>query len=252
MYLNTMTKTMLTGMGSMALCLGAAHAEALQNDAASWRFQATPYVWMTGLSGNLQVSPHIPTAHFSQSFSEVFDNLNAAAFLNGTARKGRYVLHADASYASVSDTAGLPLGLQAQAKLRQSSVTLSAGYNWQLSPSDSLDVMAGIRWWNLRASVQVAPLLQAQTKQNFVDPIVALRWHHQINPQWSSLLYTDVGGFSVGSRLTWQALAVLNYQVKDNFYLSAGYRQLNVDRRSHGQRLDFSLSGPILGATLRF
>ncbi|MBF6629982.1 MAG: hypothetical protein ITG01_02365 [Comamonas sp.] len=40
------------------------------------------------------------------------------------ARRGRYVLQADASYASFSSTTSLPLGLQARAKIRQSSLTL--------------------------------------------------------------------------------------------------------------------------------
>ena len=242
--------------GSLLLtCIGTAHADASMDaplDASAWRFQVTPYVWMTGLKGDLQLSPGLPNIHVSQPFSDVLSDLNAAAFLNGTARRDRYVLQADASYASVSSTTSLPLGLQARAKVRQSSLTLTGGYQWQPSPQDSLDAMLGVRGWHLRSSLQVAPLLSVHLSKSFVDPIVALRWRHQWNDRWSSLLYADAGGFGVGSESTWQVLATVNYQLRDSVYLSAGYRQLNVDYRNGSQSLNVRLGGPVLGATFRF
>lgn len=221
---------------------------------SAWRFQVTPYVWMTGLKGDLRLSPRLPTAHVSQSFSDVLSDLKAAAFLNGTARRDRYVLQADASYASVASHAQLPLGLQlqARAKVQQSSLTVTGGYQWQPSAQDSIDTMVGVRGWHLRSSLQVAPLLSERLSKSFVDPIVALRWRHQWSDRWSSLLYADAGGFGVGSESTWQVLATVNYQLRDKVYLSAGYRQLNVDYRSGNQRLDVRLGGPVLGATFQF
>lgn len=149
---------------------------------------------MTGLQGDIRPARHAPTAHVSQSFSDVLSDLDAAVFLNATARKGRHVLHADGSYTTLSDTASLPMGLKARAKVTQSALTLSGGYSWQLSPEGSLDVLAGVRWWSIRATVQVQPLLQVQTKDTFADPIVAVRWRHQVPPRWSTLVYADVGG----------------------------------------------------------
>lgn len=69
---------------------------------------------------------------------------------------------------------------------------------------------------------------------------------------WSTLPYRDVGGFGAGSEFTWQLLTVVNDQVRDHLFLSAGCRQLNVDYRHHVQRLNLRMSGPVLGATLRF
>lgn len=44
----------------------------------------------------------------------------------------------------------------------------------------------------------------------------------------------------------------MNYQVKENIFVSVGYRHLSVDYRDEGKRLDFSQSGPVVGATFRF
>ena len=223
-----------------------------QPAADAWRFQLTPYVWMTGLDGSVRPFRGAPTAHVNKSFSDVLDNLDAAAFLNGTARKGNYVLHGDLSYASTSDKAALPMGLSAQAKIRQTSLTLTGGHNWVLSPQSSFDLMAGLRLWQIKAEVNVPGLASAQSNTSFVDPIVAARWRYDIAPRWSTLLYADMGGLSVGSKFTWQIHGSVNYQVKDNIHLSLGYRQLSVDYRDGGKQLDFSQSGPIVGATFRF
>lgn len=230
----------------------AAHAQDLAHTDNNWRFQATPYVWMPSLQGDITIHPVVNKAHVSESFSDIWKDLRAAAFLNATARKQHYVLHADLSHVSLSKNASLPYGLQAKAKVKQTSVSLLGGYNWQLSPNDSLDAMGGARWWNIRTSVNVSPLLDETFKKSFTDPIVALRWRHQFTPRWSSLVYADLGGFDVGSKFTWQALVSLNYQVRDNIYVSAGYRQLNVDVRSANNRIDLKLGGPVLGATFLF
>lgn len=241
---------------SLALStLGAAHAQSNDVAASSWRFQLTPYVWTPSLRGTITVSPSLPTAHVSEPFSDIWKDLHAAAFLNATARKDRYVLHLDMSHVSLHKKASLPVGfpLEAKARIKQTSVSVLGGYNWELSANDSLDAMIGARWWNVRSSIEAQPLLpETKLSKRFTDPILALRWRHQFNPQWSTLLYADAGGFGVGSHATWQLLATVNYQMREQLYLSLGYRQLNVDYRKDAQRIDLRLGGPILGLTMQF
>lgn len=241
---------------ALMLCaLSPAHAQSSDLEASSWRFQLTPYVWTPSLRGSITVSPSLPTAHVSEPFSDIWKDLHASAFLNATARKDRYVLHLDMSHVSLHKSASLPAGfpLEAKARIKQTSVSVLGGYNWELSANDSLDAMVGARWWNVRSSVEAQPLLpETRLSKRFTDPILAVRWRHQFNPQWSTLLYADAGGFGVGSHATWQVLATVNYQVREQLYLSLGYRQLNVDYRKDAQRMDLRLDGPILGLTMQF
>lgn len=232
-----------------AECAIAGQAAVLDDD---WRFQITPYVWMAGLDGSVRPFQGAPTANVSKSFSDILQDLDVAFFLTGTARKDRWVLLGDVSHATTSDSASLPLGLSARAEVRQTSMTLLGGYNWQLGQQSSLDLMGGARLWIINAKVSVANLASARSRTTFVDPVVALRWRYDFAPRWSSLAYVDVGGFAVGSDFTWQALGSVNYQVRDNFYLSLGYRHLHVDYRSGGTRLDFGQGGPLIGATFQF
>lgn len=237
-------------LGTGMLVLGTAWSQTTAEE--SWRVQLTPYVWMTGLEGHIRPVSGGPTAHVDNSFSDILQNLDAALFLTGTARKGRLVVQGDFSYASTSDSAKLPFGLSAHAKVRQTSATLTGGYNWQLAPSTSVDLMAGMRLWDIKASVRVPGLAATQSTTHFVDPIVAARWRQDWAPQWSTLVYLDAGGFGVGSDSTWQAVGAVNYQWSENLFFSLGYRHLHVNYRDDGKRLDFNQSGPMLGATLKF
>ncbi len=134
-------------------------------------------------------------AHVEQSFSDILENLDAAFFVSGTARQGRWVLHGDASHASASRSAALPLGLSARAKVRQTSVTLTGGYNWQWAKQSSVDFLAGARLWDIDASVTLPGIAAVQSSTSFVDPVVAVRWRYDFAPQWSSLVYVDTGGW---------------------------------------------------------
>jgi opacity protein-like surface antigen len=113
-------------------------------------------------------------------------------------------------------------------------------------------LLAGARYWYIKAGVAVPPVLDIQSTSSFVDPIVGVRWHYDIAPRWSVLAYGDVGGFGIGSDTTWQMMGAVNYQVKDTMYLSLGYRYLSVDYRHNGKRLDFQQQGAMIGATFQF
>ena len=217
-----------------------------------WRLQATPYVWMSGLEGRVRPLRGAPLVTVEKSFSEVLDSLDSAAFLTASARRGRLVLQADLSHAASSDAIDLPLGVPAAVRLRQRSATLTAGHAWPLGDAGVLDLMAGMRHWDIRAAVDIPGLMAARSDTRFVDPIAALRWQQRLSPRWNNVAYADWGGWGVGSDSTWQLLALLNYQASDRLYLSLGYRHQQVDYRQQGKRLDVALAGPMFGLTWRW
>ena len=227
-----------------------AAAETLRDE--HWRFQLTPYVWMSGLQGQVRPSAHAPLVEVDKSFSQLMDSLDAAAFVTGTARRGALVVQADLTHAATSDAVPLPLGLAARAKVSQSSATLTAGYAWVADERRGIDLLAGIRYWDINAAVAVPGVAAARSDSTFVDPVAGVRWRQQLAPRWSSMAYVDVGGFGLGSDVTWQLLALANYQASEQVFVSLGYRHQQLDYRDKGKRLDVALSGPMLGLTWRF
>lgn len=247
--------------GAAALSL-AMPSGACAQTAEPWRFQVTPYVWAVGVQGSVDPGEPAPAGSFERSFGDILDNLDAAFFLTGTARHGRVVLAGDMSYASVSEThdvripfAGVTLPVDAS--LRQFSATLLAGYSVVETPHTVLDLLAGARAYDVTAEVNLpaplGPLPQTLSEsRGWVDPILAVRLRHDFAPRWSVIAYGDVGGFQIGSELTWQSFATINFQLTPSVYLSAGYRTQSIDYDRRGLNIDVDMSGPIIGTTFRF
>lgn len=234
---------------SLALLPAAAQAE----ERGDWALQVTPYVWATGIGGDIRPFSGAPTLSIDRSFAEVLEDLDAAFFVSGFARYERFVLLGDVSYSESSRKGLVPPGLAAKGDLTQMSLTLAAGYRVVDNPDLTVDLLAGARHWQVEGSVKV-PLLgvSASPELDFTDPIVAVRASLALAPQWSTTLYADFGGFGIGSEQTSQIAATLNYQATENIFLSAGYRLLNLDYRDGGTRIDMTMSGPLLGATWKF
>lgn len=241
---------------TLALSVGVATlgyaSQATATDDA-WRFQITPYAWMAGLSGDIRPTAEAPTVSTSRAFGDVFDDLDGALFLTGSARHGRWVLFGDLTWASLSHEGALAPGVAVESKLRQRSFTAAAGYQVVSQPDHHLDLLAGARAWRIEAEVAVPTQgIGVSKTERWVDPILAARLRSRLTPEWSTILHADIGGFGVGTDSTWQLIATANYAVSEAFHLSAGYRHLAVDRDEAGTRLDVSMSGPLLGATWRF
>lgn len=245
--------TMKPTVVALGLAVLAGGAPAMAQDTGDWVWQVTPYVWATGLGGDITPFAGAPKISFDSSFSDVLKDLNAAFFLSGYARRDRFVIMGDLSYSSSSRDGLVPPGVPAEGKLEQTSLTLAAGYRVVADEDMAVDLLAGARHWRIKGSVDV-PLagVSASPSLSFTDPIIALRANLRFAPRWSSILYADIGGFGAGSEQTSQVVATVNYQVSDNFFVSGGYRMLKVDYRDGGTRIDATMSGPIFGATWRF
>lgn len=231
------------------LAIGAAPAAA-----QDWNVQITPYAWGTGVGGDVRPVPGGPTLSFDQGLSEVLEDLDAAFFLSGYARRGRFVFLGDVSSSTSSRAGVVPgLGLPAQGEVEQRSLTLAAGYRAHDGPEVTVDVLAGLRHWSIEAAATTpVPGLAAGVDIDFTDPILALRTNVPLSERWSLIAYADVGGFGVGSDRTGQIVATANWQASRSVYLSAGYRHLFVDYDDGGPAVDVTFSGPLLGVTYRF
>lgn len=238
---------------TLAFALSLNLAPAFAQDTGGWAVQVTPYAWGSGIDGNATPFAGAPNIAFERSFSEVLEDLDAAFFVSGFARRDRFVILGDLSDSSSSKEGLIPPGIPAEGSLRQTSLTLAAGYRVVDDPGKTIDVLAGARQWRIRSSIDV-PLagISRSPTETFTDPIVAVRGNFTLAERWSALLYADAGGFGVGSDHTHQLVGTVNYRVNDTVYVSGGYRRLNVDYASGGTRVDITLDGPLVGVTWRF
>ncbi len=234
-----------------AVLAGAATLAPFAATAQDWSGQVTLYGWGAGVSGDFTPFAGAPTLSFDKSLSEILEDLDGAFFVTGLARRGDLVLFGDLTYTSSSRAGVVPPGIPASGELTMRSLTLAAGKRFDTSGNTTVDVLGGLRAWDIDGAVS-SPVLSVAPSTDFVDPIVAVRVNSRLSDRWSVLSYLDVGGFGVGSDLTWQVAVTANYRARDNLYLSFGWRHLAVDYSKDGSVFDGAMTGPQIGLTVQF
>jgi hypothetical protein len=265
----------------------------------SWTYSATLYAWLPMMNGSATVKGRTTDVNvdFNDLMNLVRDSeIPKDLFaLRGyfEARKGRLSLFADLVYLKVAldasmtrsrgiDELNATVGASAGLKVEMFIAEMAAAYEvarWGSTGAPgsgtAIDVFAGARaWWQkadaslaLSGTLNIGDLTlnadrtaTASGNVAWVDPLIGLRLRHQFAPGWNFIASGDVGGFNVGSKFSWQALAALNYDfyVHNNVTWSGmlGYKALFVDY-SQGSGLthyeyDMTMHGPVFGVTARF
>lgn len=190
---------------------------------------------------------------------------------------------------------GVGLNVAAQASVGYETLTIQFGGAYQVVKvgldrsaegpgmagvgQTAFDVLLGGRYWyqkaditlNLNAALNVnVPDLEFSADRRkavarsgnigWVDPFVGFRVRHKAAPRHDLSLEADIGGFGLGSRISYQALGAYRFGVGATGSVAwagvLGYRALYVDYiRGSGSSL-FEMNvlqhGPLLGLSARF
>ncbi len=228
-------------------------------DPASPRFSATFYLWASGLRGKTSTLPPLPAANVDLSFGDILENFDGGIMGKAEMRLGRWSLIGDAMFTQVSPSGTLPAPFSSGVEVRSRSLTLQGNALYRLYESDavSVDAGAGARFWYLDNRLDLAPGARptrtiVTEDESWVDPVVAGRVIAGLGGPWGMTVAGDIGGFSVGSDLTWQAIGTIDYEWSDKLQLRAGYRALSVDYQDGKFLYDVLMQGPVVGLTYRF
>jgi len=237
----------------LTIC-GAAGAAQAQS---AWEFEVTPYAWMAGLDGDLGTIPGFPSSKVELSFGDILDDLDMAAMLFASARRGPWVFLFDSTYvktSSTEDVSGLLID-DVKVKSRTTTLALGAGRTVAEGPHGTLDAYFGIRAWWLENDFTVRTPLGNRDRsedENWVDPILGLAGRYQASERWTLFGSAEIGGFGMGADSEWALIGGASYAVTDRFGVTVAWRHQAVDYDEDGVVYDVVQSGPLLGATFRF
>ena len=89
-----------------------------------------------------------------------------------------------------------------------------------------------------------------------MDPIVGLTLRTPAERRVLLRVYTEIGGFGVGSSFTWQVFPTVGIRLADWASLELGYRWLDIDYSTGEGRERFAYDvltqGPVGGVAFRF
>jgi len=260
---------------------------------SGWHFQFTPYAWLPWVDGDAAVKGREFTVH--QNPGQLLDSLNFAWMSYQQARRGAITLFSDVIYTSTSNSDSFlrsrtfspnvsgTVGGTLSADLQQWMVEFGGMYEtnrWRLGPGPgpadtTLDLLVGGRYWHQELNVNLAlagtadidglivsgsEALARSGGVDWIDPFLGARMTYHYSPTETFVVRGDFGGFDVGSRFTWQAIATYNFylgtQVGIDFDGYLGYRALSVDyvQGSGVDRYEFDVvqQGPVVGITGKF
>lgn len=198
-----------------------------------WKATLEPYVWVPALEGEGSAEGS-PEVDFEIDYPGELDAaLPVALTLESP---GGSVWTLDVLYARWRDDDG--------ATRTETSVgLLEAGRLWPLGNTWSL--AAGLRGIELDLDVETLGL-ERSARAAWIDPWIGGRAELPLSPSWSLTGRGDLGGFGLGSDLTWQAAAFLAWSAP-SWRLEFGYRALAVDFDDDDLDTSLLAHGPELG-----
>lgn len=201
------------------------------------------------------------TADVDVGFDDILDSLEFGAMAAYRADRGDWAVIADFIFMSLEqekDNLGPLGGSRATVEADQLIFELDGSYG----VTERLDAYGGLRYWNLDTDLDVVsggPLGQTRSvskTEDWVDPIVGLRYVMPLGESWQFIARGDVGGFGVGSDFTWHTSLFGVWQVSETGNILVGFRYMDVDYEDgsgSGRFLwDVTQGGPTVGFAWRF
>jgi hypothetical protein len=244
----------------LSLHVGIQHANA--STEGNWDFSIEPFLWAVSIDGDAGVG-RVTGADIDIDFDDILDNLESTFSIAFEAHhtSGWGVLLEYGFFDLSADKTG-PLGGVIEADFRQGIMGLAAAKRFDLA-NGYYEITGGIRWWDNDIDVEVDPLVlpgtvTASVDEDWVDPVVGMRFFTPMSEKWKLALRGDVGGFGAGSDFTAAADAGVFYSFSETVSLDVKYRAIWVDYEDGTKgtpgyfAYDTVTHGPFLGLKVDF
>jgi hypothetical protein len=225
-------------------------------------------IWVPGVSGTFgsgstEVSVDRSEEGAVSKASEVVTSIEFALVGRLDARWDRWVGLADIFGARVRETADFAVAQQdADAAMSAVFGRLLLGYRAVASQASGgcgrwdVDALVGFRAYRAHIELDSPAALAFDRTRTWADPLVGGRVSYDMPGPVDFRLTADVGGFGVGSDLSWCVSAQAVWCISRHFSIELGYTWLTVesDLGANDDRFLFELDvhGPELAITYRF
>ena len=238
------------------------NAAALEAD--KWQYEATLYLWLPGIDGDLKYNLPGDDSVLPIDASKILDSLEMTFMGAFEARYNKLSFFTDFVYLDLSNGKNtvIPIGQEevnvyADLGLTGWMITGMAGYDIVQTDRIRLAVIGGLRYFSLDADANLSltgpgpldPQTSLSRSIDLWDGIVGVRGAFMLNEHWYLPYHVDIG--TGDSDLTWQLFAGIGYQFNWGD-IKLGYRYLKYDQGDDKFLQDFEFYGPILGVGFRF
>lgn len=239
----------------------AAPPPATSSSGGGLQILVTPLLLLAGVNSTISTGlPRLPSVDSSVGAFQMLGHLNGIPFMGAIEiRDGPFSLRGDSFHVPV----GTNISTRnvffegGNAALTTNQGTADFLYHVLDEPVQSLDAGVGFRAWSfvsdLTLNGRIAPTTNVTREADWVDPLIAVRYHRDFGHNFGATVYADFGGFGVGAHTDWQIFGTLDYALSPRASLRIGYLSLNFNyTASDGIGVTMHMKGPLLAATFRF
>ncbi len=245
---------MKTSLAILALVLpGAAMA---QN--ADWSYKATIYLWVPGLSAEIETFNFGTVEVGPKGGSDLLESLDMAFMGTFAATHDKWTFAGDLMYASLSSTTPAPFGALYESATVSEDLSAFSGYAlYRVYGNNGLNVDLGAGFRNFNLGLDVSVVGVALPDENFsiddawTDPLIAAKIAIPFNDRFSLQSFADYGGTS-DTGTTWQVYAGVEYAFSPAWSTQLGYRFMNISRDVKGRDVSLDLDGAVLAVSYTF
>lgn len=230
---------------------------------SGWRFGVAPYAWLSGVDATVSAGGRSASADLS--FTDLISDVDMSFMGLGSIRYNRFVVFGQLDYVDLSNEADikadigpapLPVGAEIDLEMETMILTLAAGYQFDIFGEHSLDVLIGMREFDLEIDLGISGN-KVSEQEELRDAIIMLSPAFQLSEKWEFQALVSYG-FAGDSDTTYELQPQLHYRIRPNLKAGFGYRKLYYDEKS-GQKgtpgfreFDGDLNGFILGIAWAF
>jgi hypothetical protein len=210
-----------------------------------WDWRVTPYVWGTGISGDVALGSL--GREVDVDFSEILHVLSGTALIHIEAANGDHALFGDLVWLAVEPEDEIAtIGGVAEAEL--DSTILELGYS---RDSDAIGFEVGLRYWDF--DVEIDPALAAGIVRgdSWADVFGGIRNTRQLGSRWTLTTRANLG--AGGADLSIGLQVDFSRELERGNAIVAGLKILDVDYEQDNVRgIPFVLDTTFIGATAGF
>jgi hypothetical protein len=222
-----------------------------QSKESTWEFDIAPYIWYAGISADISfLNQTIPV---EAKFKDVLKDLKFGVLLHAEAKKDNWFIMSDLVYMKLNKDGRIEiLSVDTELEIKQLITELAGGYNlinaqnWLF-----IDGFAGWRYFGITNKLDIAQQNVLDKTTNVNDPFIGLRFR-AVSEKWVNSFRFDVGGFGIGSEVSWKANLLIGYQFSRLFSLYLGAQGYGVDFEQDNFQLDVVTGGFITGFNFHF
>jgi hypothetical protein len=167
----------------------------------NWQSELAPmYLWAVSVKGDVTVNG--VQKDMDVSFSDIFDDLNGAlTFHFEGVRKQEWGFFTDLNYIVLNPD-------DKNTDINYTQILAEAAAFYRLNEQGAtIDGFGGLRYSSMYIELGLPREKDIDQRKDWLDPFLGLRWGWNFSERWAGRLRGDVGGFGIGSQISYNGEA---------------------------------------------